>query len=125
MKLKITAVRDIRNIDSERVVMEATEDCDLGDYILFDTTYTEKGGVSNEWRHIFIFPNKKVKKGEIVRVYTKKGSTGEIPAKGDTPHHYNFYWNLEKSIWNDNGDCAHLYEIKEKGKPFIVPKATK
>lgn len=54
MELKIIKIKDAQT-DDERVVIKALSKCNINSYILFDTTYDEKGIVSNKYRHIFIF----------------------------------------------------------------------
>ena len=54
MELKMIKIKDAQT-DDERVVIKALSKCNINSYILFDTTYNEKGIVSNKFRHIFIF----------------------------------------------------------------------
>lgn len=62
MELKMIKIKDAQT-DDERVVIKALSKCNINSYILFDTTYNEKGIVSNKFRHIFIFPDLVVEKG--------------------------------------------------------------
>lgn len=41
---------------------------------MFDSTYDEEGNISNKHRHMFVFPDQNVKKGDFVWLYTKKGN---------------------------------------------------
>ena len=110
MKIQIISVHNQGNYDKEHVLMRVYEDCDVGHYILADSTYTSENRVSNKLRHTFWIPDKKTKEGDLVSVWTKVGD--DITTKtgsGDTIHR--FFWNLKTSVWNDEGDCAVLFEL--------------
>lgn len=95
------------SLEEERVVMKATEDCNLNSFILFDTTYDENGIVTNKHRHMFIFPDLNVKKGDFIWVYTQKGISGNHLNTSKTTTH-KLYWNLDGQIWNNSGDKAYI-----------------
>lgn len=112
MNLKIISVHNHGDFDKEYVLMRALEDCDVGRFILADSTYTEDGNISNKVRHTFWFPDKKIKKGELVSVWTRSGKMTEATSESGTPIH-RFYWGLETAVWNDDGDCAVLLDIRD------------
>lgn len=110
MKIKIRGVVDFKKQPSEKIVLDVLENCDIGEYLIFDTTYTKDGKISNKLRHSYWFPDQIVKKGDIIVLYTKEGSnTSTINANGT--RNYFYYWNLKNSVWNDEGDCALLMHI--------------
>ena len=57
MTIEIKYAKDAGNIEKERLVLKATSDDEIGNYVLFDTTYLEDGRVSNEMRHSLWFPD--------------------------------------------------------------------
>ena len=65
MDVKILYLKDKGDIKNERIVILALEDCNIGDYILFDTTYQDDQ-ISNLLRHPFWFPDKKIMSGEKI-----------------------------------------------------------
>lgn len=110
MKVKITTVKSKGDFDKELVIMEVLEDCDIGHYMLLDNSYSGNGNVSNKVRHSYWFPDKKVKKGDRITLWTKSGTNTEVKTDNGTPRH-RFYWNLKEAVWNDDGDKAVLLEI--------------
>lgn len=110
MQLKILSVHNHGDFEKEHVLLEATADCDVGKYQLCDTTYSAKGNISNKLRHTFWIPDKLIKKGDLVSVWTKTGKDQEAKTDaGRTVHR--FFWNLSTAVWNDDGDCAVLQHI--------------
>lgn len=112
MKLEIIGVGNTDGLENECVNLKALEDCNLGDYLVADCTFIDEHDISNTFRHTFFFPSWKVKKGEEVLLWT----SGEFePQKNEfnglTVHQ--FSWGSNEQIWNDDGDCAFLFEIKE------------
>lgn len=79
-------------------------------YLTFDSTYTEDGQVSNLVRHPYWFPDKRVKAGDLIVLYTKTGAKSQTKNKNGSTSHF-FYRGLERTIWNKSGDCAVLLEI--------------
>ena len=113
MKVKIRSVNSKGDYEYECVILEVTEACDVGRYLLSDSTYTGDGGLSNKIRHIYWFPDRQVGKGDFVFLYTrgkKSEDVGSWSNKGGTTTHA-FYWGLKTAVWNDDGDYAVLFEV--------------
>src|ERR1043165_3716711 len=106
MNVKIRGVEDSKDHDNERLVLDVDGDTDIGDHLVLDTTYTSDGNVSNRARHPYWFPDQKAKKGDVVVVYDKKGTNTKEERNGCTIYFY--FWGLNSSVWNDDGDCAVL-----------------
>jgi hypothetical protein len=110
MQVNIISVHHQGNYEKEYVLMRVKEECNIGRCILADSTYLSSGRVSNKLRHMFWIPDKKVKRGDLVSVWTKAGDdTTTSNSDGDTIHR--FYWGLKSSVWNNEGDSAVLFEL--------------
>ena len=101
---------DKGTLPKERIVLKITRDTDIGQYVIFDTTFNEDGDTTNLLRHVFWFPDKAVSKGDTVIVYTKEGNDSEQKTKAGRVSHF-FYWGLDHTVWNQEGDGAVLLEI--------------
>jgi len=110
MDLEIQEIKNDGGSEKERVLILALNDCNTENYILFDTTYTDDGEVSNELRHSFFFPDLEIQEGEIVVVYTKKGTYKRHVSSIGTVYH-RLFWGLEDAIWNDEEDWALLVKV--------------
>jgi len=124
MSLKINSVINAQNPDSEIVWLQASAKINLKGYALVDRTFDEKGKISNEFRHIFIFPDLEINSGEWVRLYTGNGkySTSKT-TKNEIIH--NLYWQSSSCVWNDaGGDTASLIKYTSVNS-VIVPAVKK
>jgi hypothetical protein len=99
-----------RIANKERLWMKVLANTNLMYFIVFDTTYTSENAISNLQRHAYWFKPKEVKAGDYVILYTRTGIPNEqLNADGSTNHF--LFWGLEKTIWNNKGDCAVLFQV--------------
>jgi len=100
MKLKIKSIHSAGDLSKERLVLEATEDLDVGSHVIFAARRgsaphrTLQGGLVP---FCYWLPDKKVAKGDLVVVYTKSGSTSSKQNESNTS--YFFYWDLKAPVW--------------------------
>jgi len=110
MKIEIVKILDRGTANKERLWLRVLQDTNLQFFIVFDTTYTSTISISNLQRHAYWFYPKDVKAGDNVILHTKQGIPSESKDTSGTTNHYVF-WGLDKTIWNNTGDCAVLFEI--------------
>lgn len=121
MNARIRTIIDHGHND-ERIVIDITFDTDIGEYLVLDTTYTNQGSISNKVRHPFWFPDQKVKTGDVVVLYTRKGTISSTKnTNGSTS--YFFFWGLDSNVWNNDGDCAIIQHIDQWASHRVtIPK---
>ena len=107
MDLEIDKVHGHGDAAQEWVRLRASADCDVGRYIVVDSTYNANGTISNKLRHSYWFPDKDIKKGDYVGLITGKGVSSTGKMNDGTPLH-RFYWGLATPVWNDSGDAITL-----------------
>lgn len=111
MKLKVINIRNAGE-EKERLLIRVLEDCNLKGYMVVDNSYDDNGVISNVHRHIYVFPSIDVTKGNIVRLYTKKGDNSVFDANygKEKVTYYNFYWGFESdvTVWNQDGDTPYI-----------------
>lgn len=110
MNVQIREIIDAGILEDERLVLKILKDCDIGKYLTFDSTYTQDGKISNLVRHPYWFPDKELKAGDLVVLYTKSGLQSQTSNRDGSTSHF-FYRGLERTIWNQEGDCAVLLEV--------------
>jgi hypothetical protein len=111
MKLKIDLVHAHGDVNEERVLLTASDSCNLTNYLIMDTTYVGEGRISNVHRHVLWLPPTEVKKGERVAIYSKKGTYSKATHDGIVWH--KIYWNSGSAIWNNTGDAAVLMNVTD------------
>ncbi|MCD7923604.1 MAG: hypothetical protein LUI85_02465 [Bacteroides sp.] len=114
MNVKIVDLRDLNSKD-ERILLKVLKDCNIGEYILFDTTYDGDGNPSNIFRHCYIFPSKKVNAGDYIQLYTGHGNQKSVE-RTDGYINHKFYWGSDEPIWNNEKDIAYLIHYDDCNK---------
>jgi len=108
MSIEINGMIGDDHLGTERLVLKVLIDDNLSNYILIDSQSTTFGKIPKSDRHVFWFPNREVKKGDTIIVYTKRGKPSKTAAE-DGRHV--FYWNLDNGIWTSKNDSAVLVRI--------------
>jgi hypothetical protein len=88
MRLKIQGLRDPGVLPQERLVLEAGQNGDIGSYAIFCTRLLSTGDVSSKVERTFWFPDKKVQAGDLIVLYTKKGTQHDRQNKDNTTTHF-------------------------------------
>jgi hypothetical protein len=107
MKLEITSYSDAGNSGKERLILKALSDVDIGDYIIFCSHVSNSGGPVAGRKTAYWFPDEKLKTGDLLALYTKKGADSKKKISGDRTAHF-YYWGLETTIWGGSGNVAVL-----------------
>ncbi|OXG00025.1 hypothetical protein BC749_108142 [Flavobacterium araucananum] len=103
MSLNLLGVENATKPDDEYVILQATAKISLKGYAIVDKTFNPNEKVSNEFRHIFFFPDVVVEKDDLIALCTGKGEyERERLSNGSFTHQ--FYWQSSECAWNDNGD---------------------
>ena len=118
---EIEQVNNSNKVEEELVILNAIGDINTKGYALVDRTFDENGKPTNEFRHIFVFPNIEVKKGEKVVVCTGKGKSG--PKRLDSGEKFHaLYWGANECVWNDDGgDTATLINFTVVNSVVVPP----
>lgn len=113
MKLAIKSFADPGSIDQERIAISVLGDVDVGSFAIFRAKRNSTGDVSAGYKVAYWFPDKQVKAGDLVILYTKKGKSREKQLDGDRTAHF-FYWGLSDPAWAPNsGNAAVLLSVAE------------
>ncbi len=112
MKIQIESVKNNGELLRERVILKASSNINIGMYMICDTTYNDDNTISNKLRNTYWFPDKNVKIGDFVVLYTGIGTDSQYRNRAGTVTH-TFYWGLGKTVWNKDRDTAVLFEISD------------
>lgn len=104
MRVEIRGIIDEGIHNSEKIVVDVLEDCNIGHYMILHTNYTHHEKPSNKIKSIYIFPSQLMKQGDTVILYTKEGKNSMVEKAGKMI--YSYYWNLNQCIWNHAEECV-------------------
>lgn len=113
MNLEIKSFADGGDIQRERLVIRVLKDEDIGEYVVLRSKATPEGAPISGSKRAYWFPDKRIKAGDLVVLYTRAGKPGQKPlSQGGTAYFY--YWSLNEPIWGaDSGNTAVLLTIGE------------
>lgn len=106
MNLKLKSIAEKGNLEKERLVINVLNDTDVGDYILMQTGMSD-GSVNIAISGTYWFPNKTVKAGDLVVLYSKSGTNKDRDLDEGRKVHF-FYWGKSASIWGKPEKAAVL-----------------
>jgi hypothetical protein len=109
MKLMLRRIRNVGELDRERIVFRARYNLDLGDYSIFRAK-AKNDEVYAVVSHTFWFPDSAAKEGDLVIVYTKAGKQRRKDNEDGSSSHF-FYWGLEAPLWNTSTFAPVILEI--------------
>ncbi len=112
MNIAINKTVDRGDLEKERIIFAVKDDDFLGAYLVFKSKKTGEKMVSSKTEATYWFPDKEVKKGDLVVLYTKVGINTEKKNTDGTTSFF-FYWGLTDSLWNDSVDAVVLTRLQE------------
>jgi hypothetical protein len=111
MKVKIQSIADRGNPDKERIVMRVRVGTDIGRFAVLDAGYSG-GSVNTDITDAFWFPDKTVREGDLVVLYTKSGRDNEKSLKSGNTSHF-FYWGRTGVKWQRADRVPVLLQVDE------------
>lgn len=110
--IKIKYILEGGIANKERLVLKVTGPDNIGLYFVFITTETKPGYISSFPKQTYWFPDREVKSGDTVVLYSGNGTNSQkVNADGSTTYFY--YWGLAKTVWNSGNDTAALLKIEQ------------
>lgn len=100
----------------EHLVFKVEDDCNLHEYIIYDSTFDGHGELSNLLPHMYRFPFRHVTKGSYVILYIHDfGSRRDYEMDEDGGIRYRFAWGLSSNVgvFNKEKDFIHIAKIEE------------
>lgn len=97
MDLKIKSIANKGDAEKERLVIQVLNDTDVGDYVLFRTGWKDDA-VTTRVYDTFWFPDKNVKAGDLVVIYSRRGAKSERVLESGSTAHF-FYWARTDTLW--------------------------
>lgn len=102
MKLKLSSIADKGDFQKERVVIRAIDSTGVGEFVLLCTGVNDDGGLNIGVVNTYWFPDKEVRAGDLVVVYSKTGTNSEKALDNGTNKAHFFYWGLSREVWSSS-----------------------
>lgn len=109
MIISIDYIKDAGSLEKERIVFAVNEDGQLGKFVIAESQTLDESKFSSLVKNPYWFPDRKIKVGDRVVLYTKKGVNNVVDNKNGT-HTYFYYWGLENSHLVTDRACVVLFE---------------
>lgn len=98
MTLILVRVEAAGDLPSERVILRASSDVDIGRYALFSCSTDDGVPLSGSVLRAFWFEDKKIKSGDFVVVYSKDGTNSEKKGRAGATSYF-YYWGSRTPLW--------------------------
>lgn len=105
MTAEITGIRDAGDLQRERLILRAKSDTDIGNSIVLCAPADGENVYPNAMEVAFWFPDKAVKKGDIIVLYTKEGEEKFKCNKNRTTSYF-YYWGLSSPLWKKSKNAV-------------------
>lgn len=117
MKLKISSFADVGQPEKERLIIRAESDADVGEYLVMATSISTDGNATAGFKLAYWFPDKEVKAGDLVVLYSKSGKQSEKQLTSGVTAHF-FYWGLQKlPVWSSAKGAVLLLAAEWQFEP--------
>ena len=100
MNVKFSSIADRGDVSKERVVLKVLAETDVGHFAVLRTGRRDNMATTGV-KDIFWFPDKAVKAGDLVVLYTKSGVQSEKTLDNGSKAHF-FYWGQSAPLWGTN-----------------------
>lgn len=105
-----------KDTKDEYLAFKVEEDCNIHQYLIYDTTFDGNGELSNLLPHMYRFPSQVVTKGANVFLYIHSmGTRKAIDKNSNGVDVFRFAWGLDTnvSVFNKEKDFLHIAEVNE------------
>ena len=122
--MRIIGVRDQGKPESERLLLKAESDLDIG-HLLVLCVRMRNDVPTTGIKRVYWFPDKQVQAGDLIVLYTKSGTATEKKNEDGTTSHF-YYWRLTSPAWGEADDGVVLVESSGwQFQPAVASEQTK
>lgn len=111
-QVKIQSITDAGVANKERIILTVLSSDNIGSYLVFSTKELEVGRISALPSNVYWFPDQEVRVGDLVVLYTGKGTPSQLINKDGTTSYF-YHWGLDRTILNNNADSVALLKISQ------------
>lgn len=99
MQLEIKNFADAGVLEKERLIIRVLSDVNIGSYMVLRSKKNDKGMPISGTKDAYWFPDVIVSRGDLIVLYTKRGTSSKKALKGgDSTAHF-YYWSKGVPFW--------------------------
>ncbi len=112
MNIELKKILDSKIIEKERITFKTLVDDNIGFYGVFKTKKAGEKTFSSRVQETFWFPDRQIKKDDLIVLYSKSGISSEKKNTDGTSTHF-FYWGKDNPLWLDDDDSVVLFKFDD------------
>lgn len=112
MNIQIMSLTDAGVPNQERLILRAALNENIGRYVIFDTVQTGPGKIRGTPKNAYWFPDRDIRAGDTIILYTKGGQNNQI-SNSDGTTTFIFYWGKDSTLWGQPESSAALLKVSE------------
>ncbi len=111
MQLELKNFADAGVLDKERLIIRVLADINIGSYVVLRSKKSDSGKPISGTKDAYWFPDVAVNRGDLIVLYTKRGTSSKKPLDGRDAHFY--YWSQSSPFWGaDKNNTAVLLDVE-------------
>ncbi|REC40539.1 hypothetical protein [Chryseobacterium sp. 5_R23647] len=121
INIKITGISNRGNYESEELLLDVIDDCELDQYII-RTANGSSNDLDHKWDNVFHFLTPiQLRKGDKIRILSKSNIVGRYHKReiSNENSEFIFYFNSDASIW-DKHTGAVIFELQSYNPFFDI-----
>ena len=109
MSVRLENFSNSGDLEKERIVMKVSANGDIGAYAVFRSLKRENE-ITTTITDQFWFPDREIKKGDRIVLYSKSGDHSTKTNDDGTSSHF-FYWDKTTPLWAESTYSAVLLHV--------------
>ena len=99
MQLELKSFADAGVLDKERLIIRVLADVNIGSYVVLRSKKNENGMTITGTKDAYLFPEVKVSSGDMIVLYTKRGTSRKKVLEGDGGMGHFYDWSKGYPCW--------------------------
>ena len=109
MQLELKSFADAGVLDKERLIIRVLADVNIGSYVVLRSKKNDNGMPISGTKDAYWFPDVKVSRGDLIVLYTKRGTSSKKVLEGSGGMAHFYYWSKGSPFWGaDSSNTAVL-----------------
>jgi hypothetical protein len=99
MQLELKNFADAGVLDKERLIIRVLADVNIGSYVVLRSKTNDNGRPISGTKDAYWFPDVEVRRGDLIVLYTKRGTSSKKALEGSSGMAHFYYWSQSSPFW--------------------------